>query len=119
MNIGLMCACVPSVTLLIDRIKKKGSQADSRQRNLQPRSHFGHNLFDLRRKKKSASSPYATETIMHMTFNTELAVLSEQRESPSKGSPGGCVQIDGQGRCVRIDSAEGRREGWLAPAPPV
>lgn len=78
----------------------------------------------MRRKRQGSSDPYSVSWTL-TTFNTELAALSGQTEgqASNKGagvavSEGGVgVQVDAQGRCMRINSMEGRREGWLAPAP--
>lgn len=141
MNIGLMCACLPSVTILLDKIRNSSqrrhgyskSSSFHRRRRKGGGMVLGLSSFDVRRKRKQdvlaggeSSDPSSTTGGTITTFNMELAVLAGQTDvelcaNNGKGFPaeesGVGVQVDAQGRCVRIDSMQGRSEGWLAPAP--
>lgn len=46
------------------------------------------------------------------TFDTELASFSGHPESPEKAVTLGSQET---GRCPRLDSRDGREEGWLTP----
>lgn len=95
-NIGLLCACVPSVAILIEMVRKRG------QRSART-SIFAKNTFHRRRAGKVFNQG---STGKLSTFDTELAMWSGDMSTRS-----GRVGIDG--RCKRISSSDGRREGWL------
>lgn len=99
-NIGLICACVPSVNMLINIIRGK-AQSSMRTNRL------AINTF----KRRAKADTKQISTGMVPTFDTELAMLSGDIATGTESTQSCRVGVDG--RCKRIDSSDGRREGWL------
>lgn len=107
-----MCACLPGVNLLFDRLRTKVPKSYTSSSN-QHRRRNGHGGSPF---PQGSADRQLDSTTATWTLNTELAVLPAQEEaegSAPKG-PGVGQAIDDEGRCVRIDSTQGRSEGWLA-----
>ncbi|KAK2015793.1 integral membrane protein [Colletotrichum eremochloae] len=129
--IGLVCACLPSINILHERLGKREPKFSGnrprtaheiKQRN--QNSHSSSYLWSLMTGKQTTSAPTESPTAertsspqFRTNFDTELAILSGQSiaENPQKDEQGTVTaqHAENWGCKPRINSIDGRREGWL------
>ncbi|CRJ81656.1 hypothetical protein BN1708_001944 [Verticillium longisporum] len=141
LTVGLICACLPSVNLLFER--HQSARKRSTARNV-PRtgrwspavdktSHWWDTVTGRRTADATAltTTSQTPATALSQTAMTEVAPSQQQTCPPSHhrqmtfdvelamftGQPvdGASAEPEVKGSDVRINSFEGRREGWLAP----
>ncbi|KAK6840580.1 hypothetical protein PG995_016334 [Apiospora arundinis] len=134
-TIGMVCLCLPSINLIFERATSHKA-THNRPRTIYPR-------ISNSRKKNSAGISERTTVFLHengstasgtpemtagpvVDFDAELAMFSDEPHSPGVTEPPPSINganaddlvwenaRDGvQIRCVKISSADGRKEGWL------
>ncbi|KAK1574022.1 uncharacterized protein LY79DRAFT_524717 [Colletotrichum navitas] len=129
--IGLICACLPSINILYERIRKSGPKpTGNRPRTVREAKHKKQNpqsisyLWSLVTGKQTRSAlteaPItvgANSPQLETNFDTEPAALSGPKMkaiNPEEDLETETVQC--VGNCVfnsRANSIDGRREGWL------
>lgn len=102
LNIGLMCACVPSVSVAVEMMRKRG-------RSPVPSMAPPHQVLRFRTKRKELERDLPASL---PTFDSELAMWSRD-DTFELGQSTVSKPVTTNGRCKRINSNDGRQEGWL------
>ncbi|KAK8052854.1 hypothetical protein PG996_012155 [Apiospora saccharicola] len=136
-TIGMVCVCLPSINLLFERATSRRKKSHNRPRTIYQRFSHSRNKHSVGKSERTtvflqedgstaSGGPDMTAAPV-LDFDAELAIFTEE---PSTGgvteppptsidgtnsndlvweSAGDCVRIS----CMRISSADGRKEGWL------
>lgn len=119
-----MCACLPSINLLLEKHwKKKPSPNRPRtgwKNNVHRANGKAMNIFNTLTDHTHVSTvsraPQSQPQPSQMSFDVELAMLTGQ---PMTKTSREHAPSSDEYRAHRMNSSDGRREGWLAPAKDV